>query len=520
MAFLGRSRKEDLRKLATELGLAPSDNLKIIELKDLITNSDRYDEEFVKYVLSVIVEERTATEKQKAAELQEKQKAVVVAQQRKREFELEKMKIQLEMQKLSQAPVTSQQLEKPKLELNRIIPRFNSKEDEMGLYLTIFERQVKFLNIPEKTWTAYLIGSLPPDIAQLIAREDEEDTQNYKKNQPVGRPYEYHSCGPSRTVPRSPSFKNEGRNPIQCYGCGTPEVIHSKCPKCTRANEMETAMNCMTLFNLNSNLYPTSVIVLKNFGEKIAVCADTGASHTIAGEKRFKFLQEYDVTFTNKRISFMMADGIRQTIMALSTVFDLCIEGKVIQTEFLLLPEAKGNKTLLGLDSLSAAGIVFDVQGGKWHFSGNPRKQYKFFKKTLEDITLSAFELRQDEGKNLSPEQARTLNILLDRNEACNQPGGEHTPFIERRFDKGDQPPIAAYPYRMNPVKKQDCQKENFDRRRRKYYKPGDKVCLTIHPISRYNRSRKFMPKREGPYLILTLRSPVTYEIADPAYPD
>ncbi|GFV86516.1 hypothetical protein TNCV_2157071 [Trichonephila clavipes] len=28
------------------------------------------------------------------------------------------------------------------------------------------------------------------------------------------------------------------------------------------------------------------------------------------------------------------------------------------------------------------------------------------------------------------------------------------------------------------------------------------------------------MPKREGPYLILTLRSPITYEIADPANPD
>ncbi|GFT42437.1 retrovirus-related Pol polyprotein from transposon 297 [Trichonephila clavipes] len=157
MVFLGRSRKEDLRMLATELGLAPSDNLKIMELKDLITNSDRYDDEFVKDMLSVIVEEYTATEKQKAADLEEKQKAVVVAQQREREFELEKMKIQLEM------------------------PRFNSKEDEMGLYLTIFERQAKFLNIPEKTWTAYLIGSLPPDIAQLIAREDEDDAQNYEK---------------------------------------------------------------------------------------------------------------------------------------------------------------------------------------------------------------------------------------------------------------------------------------------------------------------------------------------------
>ncbi|GFW85177.1 uncharacterized protein TNCV_3249171 [Trichonephila clavipes] len=150
MAFLGRSRKEDLRMLATELGLAPSDNLKIIELKDLITNKDRYDEEFVKDMLSVIVEDRAATEKQKGSDLEEKQKAVVVAQQREREFELEKMKIQLEMQKLSQTPVTSQQLENPKLELNRMIPRLNSKEDEMGLYLTIFERQAKFLNIPEK----------------------------------------------------------------------------------------------------------------------------------------------------------------------------------------------------------------------------------------------------------------------------------------------------------------------------------------------------------------------------------
>ncbi|GFX86101.1 retrovirus-related Pol polyprotein from transposon 297 [Trichonephila clavipes] len=506
MDFLGRSRKEDLRMLATELGLAPSDNLKIIELKNLITNCDRYYEEFVKDVLSVIVEKRTATEKQKAVKLEKKQKAVVVAQQREREFELEKMKIQLEMHKLSQAPVTSQQLENPKLELNRIIPRFNSKEDEIGLYLTIFERQVKFLNIPEKTWTAYLIGSLPHDIAQLIAREDEDDAQNYekvgskelkittfdqlksliiadqikiktpanikehfldiwadlndplelaekldaydnlrpemksnsnqtfkkkeefrkpfplKKNQPVGGSHQYHSFGPSKTVPRFPGYKSEGKNPIRCYGCGTPGVIKSKCHKCTRANEMKTAVNCMTLFNLNSNLYPTSVIVLKIFGEKIAVCTDTGASHTIAGEKMFNFLQEHDVTFTSKRISFMIADEIRLPIMALSTVSSTC---------------------------------TLKAKGGKWHFSGNPRKQYKFFKKTLEDITLSAFELREDEGKNLSPEQARKINILLDRNEACFPPGGEPTSYIEHRIDTGDQAPIATSPYRMNPVKKE-----------------------------------------------------------------
>ncbi|GFW87221.1 probable RNA-directed DNA polymerase from transposon BS [Trichonephila clavipes] len=299
--------------------------------------------------------------------------------------------------------------------------------DQPVPWATIFERQAKFLNIPEKTWTAYLIGSLPPDIAQLIAREDEDDAQNdslrsemksnpnqtfkkkeefrkpfpIKKNQPVGGSHDNPSPGPSRTVPRFPSYKTEGRNPIQCDGCGTLGVVKSKCLTSTRANEMETAVNCMTLFNLNSNLYPTSVIVLKIFGEKIAVCADTGAFHTIAGEKLFKFLQEHDVTFQNKRISFMMADGIQQTIIALSTVVDLYIEGKAIPTQFYVLPEAKGNKTLLRLNFLNAAGIVLDVQGEKWHFSGNPRKQYKFFKKTLEDITL--LFLRQIELNTLLP---------------------------------------------------------------------------------------------------------------------
>ncbi|GFR19315.1 hypothetical protein TNCT_259961 [Trichonephila clavata] len=68
-----------------------------------------------------------------------------------------------------------------------------------------------------------------------------------------------------------------------------------------------------------------------------------------------------------------MTDGIRQTITALRTVVDLYIEGKVIPTEFLVLPVAKGNKTLLGMDFLHAAGIVLDVQGRKLHFSENPR---------------------------------------------------------------------------------------------------------------------------------------------------
>ncbi|GFX13374.1 hypothetical protein TNCV_2191291 [Trichonephila clavipes] len=46
-----------------------------------------------------------------------------------------------------------------------------------------------------------------------------------KKSQPVGGSLDNHSPGPSRTVPGFPSYKTKGRNPIQCYGCGTSGVF-------------------------------------------------------------------------------------------------------------------------------------------------------------------------------------------------------------------------------------------------------------------------------------------------------
>ncbi|GFT32042.1 uncharacterized protein NPIL_671711 [Nephila pilipes] len=202
----------------------------------------------------------------------------------------------------------------------------------------------------------------------------------------------------------------------------------------------------MTLFNLNSYSDPSSLIVLRIFGEKIAVCADTGASHTIAGEKLFKFLQEHDILFANKIISFMMADGIRQTIKALSAVVNLYIEGKVIPTEFLVLPEAKGNKTLLGRDFLNTAGIVLDVQGGKLYFSENPRKQYEFFKKPLEEIAISAFELREDEVTYEMADPANPDQVL----------GTYHISALKDYHDSGverDIGPVAPLRKRGRPKK-------------------------------------------------------------------
>ncbi|GBN57855.1 hypothetical protein AVEN_30146-1 [Araneus ventricosus] len=70
---------------------------------------------------------------------------------------------------------------------------------------------------------------------------------------------------------------------------------------------------------------------------------------------------------------------------------------------------------------------------------------------------------------------------------------------------------------------KQDELKTYYDRRRRQaFYKSVNQVWETLHPISKSQnkKSRKFMPKREGPYLVITNSSPTTFDIADPERPD
>ncbi|GFX95607.1 retrovirus-related Pol polyprotein from transposon 412 [Trichonephila clavipes] len=70
---------------------------------------------------------------------------------------------------------------------------------------------------------------------------------------------------------------------------------------------------------------------------------------------------------------------------------------------------------------------------------------------------------------------------------------------------------------------KQDQRKTFYDKRHRPglLYHPGDKVWVTLHPLSNAARKKtaKFMPERDGPYIIVTQGSPTTYEVANPNNP-
>ncbi|GFW52905.1 hypothetical protein TNCV_2394841 [Trichonephila clavipes] len=64
------------------------------------------------------------------------------------------------------------------LNFKKLILDFDPKQSDISLYLVIFERQAKRASIEKKEWVGQLLGLLPLEIVQFIAREPEEQTEN------------------------------------------------------------------------------------------------------------------------------------------------------------------------------------------------------------------------------------------------------------------------------------------------------------------------------------------------------
>ncbi|KAF8789997.1 Retrovirus-related Pol polyprotein like [Argiope bruennichi] len=170
----------------------------------------------------------------------------------------------------------------------------------------------------------------------------------------------------------------------------------------------------INLFTFESLTFPKSLIVLKICGVGSAACADTGASHSIAGEKLFHILQSKKVKFESKTISVTLADGTQSNVAALTTIVNLEVESK----ELVVLPEAKGNRTLLGTDFLQSVEIVLDVPDGKWHFCDKLRIQYSFYKVPSNNENCLVADSKEKIAETSSsiqvPKTSSTINLRSD----------------------------------------------------------------------------------------------------------
>ncbi|GFW19149.1 uncharacterized protein TNCV_254761 [Trichonephila clavipes] len=216
--------------------------------------------------------------------------------------------------------------------------------------------------------------------------------------------------------------------------------IPIRCPTCNlnASQRTDVATNHINAYTAQTGSPRLTLSDITFCGIKGRVRADTGSSHSIAGERMFQIFKDKGLLFQETTLAMSSADGQQTTGEALTTQVMVEIEGRSVLTKFIILPKAKGNRTLLGKDFLSSVGLVLDVKNTCWYFWDNPTHKYPFGEELdtlsiVQKMSSNTCQLREGEG-------------------------GEATNILEHYINTGNSPPISAPPYRMYAVKNcPDC---------------------------------------------------------------
>ncbi|GFT33470.1 retrovirus-related Pol polyprotein from transposon 17.6 [Trichonephila clavipes] len=85
------------------------------------------------------------------------------------------------------------------------MPKFNLKNDDISLFLELFERQAKVLQLPKDQWVTYLIGVLPVEGTHFGNHND------------------------ARNSGQMPELNFDKRKRLQCYECGSFNHLRPQC---------------------------------------------------------------------------------------------------------------------------------------------------------------------------------------------------------------------------------------------------------------------------------------------------
>ena len=107
---------------------------------------------------------------------------------------------------------------------------------------------------------------------------------------------------------------------------------------------------------------------------------DTGAVTSVASASLHAALQESGIRSRKQSIETILADG-RKTLCELDTyLLPVELEGRTPYTDFIVLPDSRDNRTLLGCDFIEDIGAVVNTPQRHWYFIDEPERKLNYYR--------------------------------------------------------------------------------------------------------------------------------------------
>ncbi|KAJ8911492.1 hypothetical protein NQ315_010864 [Exocentrus adspersus] len=154
---------------------------------------------------------------------------------------------------------------------------------------------------------------------------------------------------------------------VHCYGCGKSGFFRKA-----------QAVHFYSINILIRSAAEVPTIPARICGIKGQAHIDTAAKTSIAGAMLYKLLQERHCSFVETQADITLADGRREQKKVLTTYTTIEIGGRTTTINLVIMPHARDNRTLLGIDFLEKAGIVLNLPQRCWNFADEPNKLFEF----------------------------------------------------------------------------------------------------------------------------------------------
>lgn len=162
-----------------------------------------------------------------------------------------------------------------------------------------------------------------------------------------------------------------------CYGCGEPGVIRSRCPKCKERQSSTSVDFCFCSANMTADVRPRPTVPIIVQGMNGLAYIDTCAKSSVASYQLYRRLEQNGTSFERETMFITLADGVPKKQNVLTVKQTVTLYGRDIITSFVIFPNARNNRTLLGVGFIEDAMLALNLPQRTCNFIDEPLKNYE-----------------------------------------------------------------------------------------------------------------------------------------------